>query len=126
MGLDWHGRNYNTIWEEQRPDAAHDVISRYLQIQTLKHKLFVSLQQPVVITGSNLIAAASHWTLDYLEDNIGDADFSVYESGSHNFKYFDEKKSSAYANFKAPMKRLDLKFPEFVDRIENWKPGDKR
>ena len=67
-----------------------------------------------------------HWDLDYLEENLGSGDFSVYESDSHKFKYFDEKKAGMIPNFVPPTRRNEMKFPDFTMHVDQWKPGMKR
>jgi len=72
----------------------------------------------MVLTDTNLVTSAFKWTLDYLRSNIGDGSFSVYESRTHFFKYFDDKKQPAHPDFKPQMKRLDMTFGEFCDRLK--------
>ena len=72
----------------------------------------------MVLTNTNLVASAMKWTLDYLRANIGDGTFSVYESRTHLFKYFDDKKLLAHPEFKPQMKRLEMTFGEFCDRLK--------
>jgi len=76
------------------------------------------LQQPMVLTDTDLVTSATKWTLDYLRANIGDGTFLVYESRTHSFKYFDDKKQPAHPDFKPQMKRLDMTFGEFCDRLK--------
>jgi len=76
------------------------------------------VQQPVVLTDTDLVTSALKWSLDYLRTNIGDATFSVYESRTHLFKYFDDKKQPAHPDFKPQMKRLEMTFGEFCDRLK--------
>ena len=66
------------------------------------------------------------WDLDYLDRHMEGDSFSVYESDSHLFKYFDEKKISTVKNFKPEMSRSDMSFSEFVGRMKNWKHGQKK
>ncbi len=68
--------------------------------------------------------AVKKWNLDYLQANFGSGDYSVYLSKDHRFKYFDEKKSSELKQFRNPMKRVEMKFPDFVTRIRAAKPDD--
>eukprot|EP00731_Ephydatia_muelleri_P017549 Em0010g647a len=50
--------------------------------------------QPVLLTGSNLIAPAMNWTLPYLEQHMGSNKHTVYISkDNRKFKFYDEKKS---------------------------------
>lgn len=82
----------------------------------------ISNGQPVVVTESGLVGPALKWNLDYLKDNIGDGNFSVYHSNDHLFRYFDEKKTSkklsGKSEFLPPMQRIDMKFSEFYDLIK--------
>ena len=78
----------------------------------------IFLQQPFVITDTNLAGPALRWNLDYLKDNIGDGNFSVYQSDNHLFKYFDDKKAHVVDNFVPPTKRLDMKFKEFCELVK--------
>ena len=80
----------------------------------------------MVIEGTNLVAPALSWDLDFLKDNLGDSNCSVYESRDHVFKYFDEKKVPSHPDFQPQMRRLEMKFGEFVDRLKASKPDDKR
>jgi len=80
----------------------------------------------VVITDTKLATPALKWTLDYLQEHLGDGDYSTYESDSHIFRYFDEKKLQSHKGYSPPMKRIEVKFPEFVQRVRNYEPGDKK
>ena len=77
------------------------------------------------MTDTNLVATALEWNLDFLAANLGDGDFTVYESTSHKFKYYDEKRANL-KGFVPEMRRKDMKFSDFVKRLREWKPGDKR
>ena len=46
----------------------------------------------MILTGTDLVSPALHWTLPYLEDNIGGGKHTVYISKSTKFLYFDDKK----------------------------------
>ncbi|KAF4519900.1 hypothetical protein B566_EDAN008276 [Ephemera danica] len=88
---------------------------------------FIAKDRPVVITGTCLVAPAAKWTLEYLAHNIGQGEFTVYFSKNHVFKYFDEKKVKDYTGkFNPPTHRLDMKFPEFVRYMKQWKAGNDR
>ncbi len=79
----------------------------------------------MIFTDANLVAPAiAKWNLDYLADNLGQNDFSVYESKDHRFKYFDEKKAKVHKQFQNPMSRTEMKFPEFVKKIRAAKSKD--
>ena len=56
---------------------------------TYEHSLY---QQPVILTGTNLVTPALRWTLPYLEVNMGSAKHTVYISKTRSFMYYDEKK----------------------------------
>ena len=84
-------------------------------------------QKPVVLTDTGLVATAFGWDLDFLRINLGDGLFSVYFSDTDKFRYFDEKKRKEFGDdFLVGLERRDMKFPEFVELIRNWKEGDKR
>ncbi|ESN96481.1 hypothetical protein HELRODRAFT_189263 [Helobdella robusta] len=74
-------------------------------------------QKPVVIKGSELISTAQKWDLEYLREHIGDGEFTVYESDSESFKYYDDKK--VIDGFTPPMKQRRMIFSEFYDAIKN-------
>lgn len=90
------------------------------------------MQQPVLITGSNLVTpAVEKWTLDYLERNLGRAGHSVFVSRNHKFKYFNDKKMRTKSNprgveFSPPTKRIEMKVSEFMKKLKDWKRGDER
>lgn len=81
----------------------------------------------MVLTDTGLVATAFGWDLDFLRINLGDGLFSVYFSDTDKFRYFDEKKRKEFGDdFLAGLERKDMKFPEFVELVNNWKEGDKR
>jgi len=82
------------------------------------YQLSLNVQQPVILTDTHLIEPALGWSLDYLKENIGNGLFAVYESSNHLFKYFDDKKLSSHSDFKPQMKRLEMTFTEFCDRLK--------
>ena len=49
-------------------------------------------QQPVILTGTDLVAPSLRWSLSYLEENIGTAKHTVFLSKTRQFLYFDDKK----------------------------------
>ncbi|XP_049666963.1 hypoxia-inducible factor 1-alpha inhibitor isoform X1 [Buteo buteo] len=75
-------------------------------------------EEPVVLTDTNLVYPALKWDLDYLQENIGNGDFSVYSASTHKFLYYDEKKMANFKNFKPKSSREEMKFNEFVDRLK--------
>ncbi len=53
--------------------------------------------------------------------------YTVIVSKNHNFKYYDEKKiESSKLDFQPSTQRVQMKFAEFVEKINNWKKGDDR
>lgn len=89
-------------------------------------KILFFLQQPVLLTNSDIIGTALKWDLNYLKDNLGQGSFSVYSSRTHKFMYCDDKRAKDWPNFVPPTERLDMKFEEFFTRITNFKPTDTR
>lgn len=66
---------------------------------------------------------------------MGNADYTVFASPNHKFKYYDEKKvANRNSNtemtrgieFTPPTKKLDMKLPEFIKRLHEWKEGEDR
>lgn len=100
------------------------------------NKTIYILQKPVVITNSNLVSSAQKWTLDYLEHHMGSGDYTVFVSRNHKFKYYDEKKmaqknskgelTGGGVEFTPPTKKVEMKLPEFMRRLREWKKGDER
>ncbi|XP_030766191.1 hypoxia-inducible factor 1-alpha inhibitor-like [Sitophilus oryzae] len=92
----------------------------------------ISLNKPVVITGSNIIKTAkANWTPEYLEQNIGNAGHTVMLSKTHKFKYFDESKVLNKNNphgieFTPPTRKTKMKIGEFMRKLREWKPGNDR
>ncbi|MEE6488389.1 hypothetical protein FKM82_015216 [Ascaphus truei] len=85
-------------------------------------------EEPVVLTNTDLVYPALKWDLDYLQENIGNGDFSVYSANSHKFLYYDEKKMVNFRNFKPKSRREEMKFAEFVDKLRDIQQqgGDER
>lgn len=75
-------------------------------------------QNPVVLTDSNLVQTALKWDLDYLKENIGKGDFSVYSSETKKFMYYDERRAESWPDFKPPTTRLTMQFDEFYKQIK--------
>lgn len=89
------------------------------------------LQKPVVILKSDMVKSAEKWDLEYLEKNMGNSDFTVFQSRNHKFKFFDDKKAAQLLNnikleISSPTKRIDIKLSEFCQRLKQWKRGDER
>lgn len=76
------------------------------------------MQEPVVLTDTNLVYPALKWDLNYLKENMGNGDFSVYIAQNHKFLYFDEKKMVNFENFVPMSRRTEMKFSEFVEKVE--------
>eukprot|EP00731_Ephydatia_muelleri_P017565 Em0010g663a len=95
-------------------------------------------EQPVLLTGSNLIAPAMKWTLPYLEQHMGSNKHTVYISkDNRKFKFYDEKrvrgKSEMALNrsldmhvttqvipdsgFREPMRKREWTFSKFADEL---------
>lgn len=55
--------------------------------------------------------------MPYLQENIGNGDFSVYTAENHKFLYYDEKKMANFQDFVPKSHRLEMKFSEFVDKM---------
>jgi hypoxia-inducible factor 1-alpha inhibitor (HIF hydroxylase) len=75
------------------------------------------------------VASAERWDLDYLEQNLGNGDFSVFLSRNHKFKYFDDKKispSDSRLDFTPPTRRVDMKLPDFIRKLRQWRRGEER
>ena len=74
----------------------------------------------MLLTDTNLVESALHWDLEYMKNNLGDGDFSVYESENYKFMYHDEKKyGDGRKDFLAPTHRKEMKFSQFVDIIKD-------
>ncbi|XP_065161973.1 hypoxia-inducible factor 1-alpha inhibitor-like isoform X2 [Atheta coriaria] len=67
------------------------------------------------------------WDLNYLEENIGTSDFTVFQSSNHKFKYYDEKKiPKLNAEFIPPTTKLSMKFSEFTKCLTETKDSNSR
>ncbi|XP_070610000.1 hypoxia-inducible factor 1-alpha inhibitor [Erythrolamprus reginae] len=75
-------------------------------------------EEPVVLTDTNLVYPALKWDLDYLQENIGSGDFSVYRATTHKFLYYDEKKMANVKNFKPKSSREEMKFKDFMAQLQ--------
>ena len=65
-----------------------------MYIATCIYILIYVLQEPVILTDTDLVASALHWDLSYLEQNMGPAKHTVYVSKTQTFMYFDDRKVS--------------------------------
>lgn len=86
----------------------------------------VYFKLPVVIPDTNLVSSASHWNIDYLQENIGNGKFMTYFSNNKRFKYFDDKKCTNIKDFKKPMDQAELTFDEFVRKLNKSKSKGQR
>ena len=80
----------------------------------------------MIIENLKLVDSADKWNLDYLQENLGDDDKSVFISDNHKFMYFNEGRCLTPANFKKPVKQVDMSMDDFIERFRGWKPGYKR
>jgi len=111
-------------------DIQLDEIPR-LNVRDPKVDEFIAENKPVVITDTKLVAPTERWDLDYLEQNIGNGDFSVFLSRNHKFKYYDDKKippasGDSRLDFTPPTRRVDMRFSEFASKLRQWRRGDER
>ncbi|KAF5300707.1 hypothetical protein FQA39_LY11069 [Lamprigera yunnana] len=122
--------NNNRGWDRsqlRKCDLEFEEIPR-LQHEDPRIDELMSENKPVVILGSNLAKTAEKWNLSYLEKHMGNGEFTVFFSKNHNFKYYDDKKVGQKSNddFVPPTRKLDMKLPEFIKRLREWKKGDDR
>lgn len=82
----------------------------------------------MVLTDTNLVYPALQWDIPYLQENIGNGDFSVYIAENHKFLYYDEKKMANFENFVPKSRRIDMKFSDFVEKMHKTQEegGDER
>ena len=76
-------------------------------------------QQPVVITGSALVNSALHWDLKYMEENMGDSPFAVYESKGRVFMYSDEEKNIGQYHFQPTTSKHLMPFKTFAAKLRD-------
>ncbi|KDR18274.1 hypoxia-inducible factor 1-alpha inhibitor-like [Zootermopsis nevadensis] len=120
-------------WDQsqlRKYDIQLDEIPR-LSVKDPKVDEFIADNKPVIITDTRLVASAERWDLDYLEQNMGNGDFSVFLSRNHKFKYFDDKKilptsGDSRLDFTPPTRRVDMKLPEFTRKLRQWRRGEER
>ncbi|XP_064457998.1 hypoxia-inducible factor 1-alpha inhibitor-like [Ornithodoros turicata] len=76
---------------------------------------------PVILTDTNLVTSALKWDLDYLVDNLGEEDFTVFVSDKRIFKYYDEGKVKEHKleGFDPPAKREEMKIWEFAKKLKS-------
>ncbi|KAK3709320.1 hypothetical protein QZH41_009270, partial [Actinostola sp. cb2023] len=90
-----------------------------LHYEDPKANELIKNEMPVILTGSNIVNTAMKWDLDYLKENIGKGEFSVYASNSRKFMYFDEKRAQNWANFTPPTVRFNMKFDDFYQQVKS-------
>lgn len=81
-------------------------------------EILIDNEEPVVLTDTNLVYPALKWDVNYLQEHIGNGDFSVYLAQNHRFLYYDEKKMPNCEHFVPKSQRLEMKFSEFVDKMK--------
>ena len=84
----------------------------------------VSFQEHVVLTDTNLVHPALKWDIGYLQENIGNGDFSVYTAQNHKFLYYDEKKMANFGDFVPKSQRMEMKFSEFVEKMHETEESE--
>ncbi|KAM9559673.1 hypoxia-inducible factor 1-alpha inhibitor-like isoform 1-T1 [Salvelinus alpinus] len=91
-------------------------------------EMLINNEEPLVLTDTNLVYPALKWDVPYLQENIGSGDFSVYIAENHKFLYYDEKKMANFDNFSPKSRRIDMKFSDFVEKMEKTQEegGDER
>ena len=87
------------------------------------------MQQPVIITGSNLVKSAiGKWNVEFLQDQMKNCNCNVVFSKTHEFKYYDKKvlKTDLKTKFVPPTRFVNMKMTEFTKVLQRWKEGDER
>jgi len=97
-----------------------------LKISDSRVNDLISSMQPVLIENSSLTSSAAHWTLSFLHDHMGSGQFTVYESDSHKFMYYDEKKLEQNKKFVPSSRRCDMTLSEFIAKIQSNTQNDKK
>ncbi|TRY95939.1 hypothetical protein DNTS_001946 [Danionella cerebrum] len=77
-------------------------------------EVLINNEEPVVLTDTSLVYPALKWDIPYLQENIGDGDFSVYTAENHKFLYYDEKKMVNFQDFVPKSHRTEMKFSDFT------------
>jgi len=95
------------------------------------HLTDLNFQNPVIITQSDAVASARKWSLDYLQENMGESPCTVFQSKSHKFKFYDDKKADLFQStykmeFTPPTRRIDITVADFHSRLKNWREGEDR
>ena len=47
-------------------------------------------------------------------------------SDDGKFMYYNENRLGEYYDFRPPTERVSMRFDEFIGRLKQWKPGDKK
>ncbi|KAK7112810.1 hypoxia-inducible factor 1-alpha inhibitor-like [Littorina saxatilis] len=81
-------------------------------------------EEPVILTGTNLVASALQWSPEYLSNNIGHGTYTVYSSKNHKFLYYDDKKICKVPTFTPPTTHQDMTFQDFLNKVTEWKEGE--
>ncbi|XP_076440326.1 hypoxia-inducible factor 1-alpha inhibitor-like isoform X2 [Babylonia areolata] len=81
-------------------------------------------EEPVILTDTDLVQSALHWSPDHLASHIGEGQFTVYSSRNKKFLYYDDKKFSKVPDFTPPTTRQEMTFQEFLRKVKAWKEGD--
>ncbi|XP_067242517.1 hypoxia-inducible factor 1-alpha inhibitor isoform X3 [Chanodichthys erythropterus] len=87
-------------------------------------EILINNEEPVVLTDTSLVYPALKWDIPYLQENIGNGDFSVYMAENHKFLYYDEKKMANFKDFVPKSRRIEMKFSEFVDNMHQTEEQD--
>ena len=61
--------------------------------------------------------AVERWDIGYLEENVGNGKFTVYESASKNFVSHDAAKTKAAPDFIPSSEPCEMRFSEFLDKL---------
>jgi hypoxia-inducible factor 1-alpha inhibitor (HIF hydroxylase) len=80
--------------------------------------------QPIVLLNCPLVGTEVNWTFSSLLDII-DPGFKndVFQSETHRFLYFDNKRSHEGYHFDRPTTTTPMTFAEFLERVESLKTG---
>lgn len=74
-----------------------------------------------------MTTAINKWDIDYLKENLGSGDYTVFTSRNGQFKYFDESKAKdCKEDFTPPTKKMEMKIWDFAEKLKAWKPGEPR
>ncbi|KAL1139713.1 hypothetical protein AAG570_006691 [Ranatra chinensis] len=118
------------VWDEtqlRKYDVPLVYVPKY-RYDDPKVQELISANKPVIITGSELVASALNWDVDYLKEHMNNSNCTVIFSKNHKFKYFDDKsvRPDVKAKFVPPTRKVGMKMAEFAKRLREWKKGDER